>query len=157
MQISRSFWLIVIGLFCVLGITAWETPRVVVSALADPYYSDSPQMTVQHFWQYLDSRQTNLARGLLVDQGSSISNKEIDVWQHRLESDAFLTLQKMVFLDTRNPNALIVQVFWSSPGEKQTITYSFDIRQTVNGWRIQELKRLSNLSSSGWNLYGEFS
>lgn len=157
MQHSRYVWLTGIISLCLFLTLSWKTPQAVLSALADPSYSDSPQITVQRFWNFLDSRQVDLAKGLLKNDGAPTSGISLlDEWKKIVEQDALLRFQKVEFLDLRNPQALIVKVTWSSSlRQVQTAMYSFDVRRTNQGWRIWQIKQINDLSFSGGDVYGK--
>ncbi|MHB8124819.1 MAG: hypothetical protein ACYDEJ_04100 [Desulfitobacteriaceae bacterium] len=157
MKQSRYVWLIGVILFCLFLTISWKSPQVVITALADPFYSDSPQITIQRFWNFLDSRQVDLARGLLKNESTPISGINLlNEWEKVVEQDALLRLQRVEFLDLRNPQAVIVKVSWSSSlHQVQTATYSFDVRRTNQGWRIWAIKQINDFSFSGGDVYGK--
>jgi len=120
----------------------------VISALADPHFGDSPQKTVQHFWQLMDLRQTDLARDLLVLPEGSLDQKEFGDWETRLNKDPLLSLQKVVFMnsDSGISQGVVVRVFWTaSTAEVQSVTFSINLKQTEKGWRIERLKRMNDV------------
>lgn len=157
MQNSRYVWLTGIITLCLFLTLTWETPQVVFSALADPSYSDSPQITVQRFWNLLDSRQIDLAKGLFDNDGQhSEGINLLDEWENIVQKNALLGLQRVEFLDVSNPKAVVVKVTWSSSlHEIKTAFYSFDVRRTNRGWRIWAIKQVNDLSFSGGDVYGE--
>ncbi|MFZ3101055.1 MAG: hypothetical protein WA131_03385 [Desulfitobacteriaceae bacterium] len=157
MQHSRYVWLIGIIVLCLFLTLSWKTPQAVMTALADPSYSDSPQITVQRFWNFLDSRQVDLAKGLINSDGATTNRISLLYeWEKVVEQDALLRLQKVEFLDLRNPQAVIVKVTWSSSLQQvQTAMYSFDVRRTNQGWHIWQIKQLNDLSFSGGDVYGK--
>jgi hypothetical protein len=148
MQHSRYLWLTGVVLLSFFLILTFNTPQVVMTAMTDPFYANSPQVTIQKFWNFLDSRQVDLARGLITNEETQI--KGIDLvyeWEMIVKDDALLKLLKVEFLDIRNPQAVIVKVSWSSALNKvQTTMYSFDVRQTNKGWRIWGIKKINDLS-----------
>jgi len=85
MRYSRYVWFLGLSLFCLITIIAVRTPQTVISALADPYYGNSPQQTIQHFWQLMDLRQTDLARDLLMIPEGSLDQKEFREWGNKVE------------------------------------------------------------------------
>jgi hypothetical protein len=148
MQHSRYLWLIGVVLLSLFLILSWKTPQTVMTSMSDPFYSDSPQLTIQKFWNFLDLRQVDLAKGLIKNEGTSIDGIELVYeWERIVEEDALLKLQKVEFLDLRNPQAVVVKVIWNSSPEKvQSKIYSFDVRKTNQGWRIWGIKQINNLS-----------
>jgi hypothetical protein len=148
MQHSRYLWLIGIVLLSLFLFLSWKTPQTVMTAMVDPFYSNSPHLTIKKFWNYLDSRQVDLAKGLIRNEGTQIKGIDlVNEWEKLVEEDALIKLQKVEFLDLRNPQAVIVKVTWSSSlNEGQTTMYSFDVRQTNQGWRIWGVKQINNLS-----------
>ncbi len=157
MQHSRYVWLTGIITLCLFLTLSWKTPQAVVTALADPSFSDSPQITVQRFWNFLDSRQVDLAKGLLRNDGTPSAGMNLfNEWAKVMEQDALLGLQKVEFLDLRNPEAVIVKVTWRSSSQQvQSAIYSFDVRRTNQGWRIWQIKQTNDLSFSGGDVYGK--
>jgi|SRR5680860_342368 len=148
MRYSRYVWFIGLSLFCLSIIITFKTPQTVISALADPYYGDSPQKAIQHFWNFMDLRQTNLAREILIMPEGSLEQKEFREWETRLNKDPLLTLQKLEFLnsDSGISEGVVVRVFWSSSIEDaQFVTFSMDLMQSEKGWRIKRIKQMNNI------------
>jgi len=148
MRYSRYVWFLGLSLFCLITIIAFKTPQTVVSALADPHYGDSPQKTIQHFWQLMDLRQTDLARDLLIMQEGSLEQKEFREWETRLNKDPLLSLQKLEFMnsDSAISQGVVVRVFWTSPIENvQYVTFSINLKHSEKGWRIEGIKRINNI------------
>lgn len=148
MQHSRYPWLIGIILLSLFLFLSWKTPQTVITAMTDPFYSDSPQLTIQKFWNFLDSRQVDLAKGLIRNETTPSEGIDlVSELKKIVEEDALLKLKKVEFLDLSNPQAIIVKVTWSSSLHKvQTKMYCFDVRKTNLGWRIWEIKIINNLS-----------
>lgn len=147
MRYSRYVWFLGLSLFCLITIIAVRTPQTVISALADPYHGNSPQQTIQHFWQLMDLRQTDLARDLLMIPEGSLDQKEFREWETRLNKDPLLSLQKLEFMnsDSTISQGVVVHVFWTSPIEDvQYVTFSMNLRQSEKGWRIERIKRINN-------------
>lgn len=147
MRYSRYVWFLGLSLFCLISIIAFKTPQTVISALADPNYGGSPQKTVQHFWQLMDLRQTDLAHHLLVVPEGSLDQKEFNEWETRLNKDPLLSLQKLEFVnsDPALSQSVVVRVFWTSTIEKvQYVTFSINLKQSEKGWRIEGIKRINN-------------
>lgn len=147
MRYSRYVWFLGLSLFCLITLIAVKTPQTVISALADPHFGDSPQKTIQHFWQLMDHRQTDLARDLLVMPEGSLDQKEFQEWETRLNKDPLLSLQKVVFMnsDSGIAQGVVVRVFWTSSIEEvQSVTFSINLKQTEKGWRIERLKRMKD-------------
>lgn len=154
MRHSRYVWLLGLSLFCLIAIIALKTPQTVISALADPYYGNSPRATIQHFWKLMDLRQTDLARDLLILQEGSLDENEFKAWETMLNKDPLLSLQKVEFLnsDSVTSQAVVVRVSWTSPvQEAHQVTFSINLKQTEKGWRIQRIKRMNDLSFLGRN------
>jgi len=148
MRYSRYVWLLGLSLFCLITIIAVRTPQTVISALADPYYGNSPQQTIQHFWQLMDLRQTDLARDLLRIPEGSLDQKEFREWETRLNKDPLLSLQKLEFMnsDLAISQGVVVRVFWTSPIEDvQYVMFSINLMQSEKGWRIERIKRINNI------------
>lgn len=148
MRYSRYVWFLGLSLFCLMTLVAVKTPQTVISALADPHFGDSPQKTIQHFWQLMDLRQTDLARELLVLPEGSLDQKEFREWETRLNKDHLLSLQKLVFMnsDSGISQGVVVRVFWTSAIEAvQPVTFSINLKQTEKGWRIERLKRMNDV------------
>lgn len=148
MRYSRYVWFLGLSLFCLITIITFKTPQTVISALADPHYGDSPQKTIQHFWQLMDFRQTDLARDLLIIPEGSLDQKEFREWETRLNKDPLLSLQKLEFMnsDSAISQGVVVRVFWTSPIEDvQYVTFSINLKQSEKGWRIERIKRLNNI------------
>jgi hypothetical protein len=148
MQHSRYLLLIGVVLLSLFLILSWKTPQSVMTSMTDPFYSNSPQITIQKFWNFMDLRQADLAKGLIRNEGTPIKGMDLVYeWERIVEEDALLKLQKIEFLDLRNPQAVIIKVTWSSSlHEGQTTMYSFDVRQTNRGWRIWGIKQINDLS-----------
>lgn len=148
MRYSRYVWFLGLSLFCLVTIIAFKTPQSVISALADPHFGDSPQKTIQHFWQMMDLRQTDLARELLILPEGSLDQKEFAEWETRLNKDPLLSLQKLVFMnsDSAISEGVVVRVYWTSPIEAvQYVSFSMNLKQTEKGWRIVGIKRMNNI------------
>lgn len=150
MRYSRHLWILGITLVCFISLFALETPSAVISAMADPQHGESPRVTVQRFWNLMDSRQTHLAQELLVIPEGSADENEFKVWENLLNKDPMLSLQKVEFVDMTNPQAMFVRVFWTSPVQNvQVVTFTMSLKQTDKGWRIQRFKRINDLSFIG--------
>lgn len=150
MRHSRYVWLLGLSLLCLITILTFKTPQTVITALADPNYGDSPQMTIQHFWKLMDLRQTDLAHELLVLPEGSLDEKEFMTWKTRLNKDPLLSLQKVQFMNSEIglSKAAIVRVSWtSSIQEPQFFTFSIHLVHNEKGWRIQGLKQIDDLST----------
>jgi len=148
MRHSRYVWVLGLSLFCLITIIALKTPQTVISALADPHYGDSPQQTIQHFWQLMDLRQTDLARDLLIIPEGSLDQKEFTDWETRLNKDPLLSLKKLEFMnsDSSISQEVVVRVFWTSSIEDvQYVTFSINLKQSEKGWRIERIKRMNNI------------
>ena len=147
MRYSRYVWFLGLSLFCLVTIIAFKTPQTVISALADPHFGNSPQKTIQNFWQLMDHRQTELARNLLIMPKESLDQKEFKEWETRLNKDPLLSLQKLEFMnsDSAASQGVVVRVFWTSPIEDvQYVTFSINLKQSEKGWRIEAMKRMNN-------------
>ena len=145
---SRFVWVLGLSLFCLITIIAFKTPQTVISALADPHYGDSPQKTIQHFWNLMDLRQTDLAGELLIMPEGSVEQKEFKEWETRLNKDPLLSLQKLEFVnsDTALTQEIVVRVYWTSPiAEVQYVTFSMDVKQSEKGWVIVRTKQINNI------------
>src|SRR5665647_1355359 len=148
MRYSRYVWFLGLSLFCLITIITFKTPQAVISALADPHYGDSPQKTIQHFWQLMDLRQTDLARDLLIMPEGSLDQKEFSEWETRLNKDPLLSLKKLEFMnsDSAITQGVVVRVFWTSPIEDvQYVTFSINLKQSEKGWCIERIKRMNNI------------
>ena len=148
MRYSRYVWFLGLSLFCLITIIAFKTPQTVISALANPHYGDSPQKTIQHFWQLMDLRQTDLAHDLLIMPERSLEQKEFKEWETRLNKDPLLSLQKLEFMnsDLSIAQGVVVRVYWTSPIEDvQYVTFSINLKQLEKGWRIEQIKRINNI------------
>jgi hypothetical protein len=148
MRYSRYVWFLGLSFFCLITIIAVRTPQTVISALADPYYGNYPQQTIQHFWQLMDLRQTDLARDLLMMPEGSLDQKEFREWETKLNKDPLLSLQKVEFMnsDSAISQGVVVRVFWTSPIEDvQYVTFSINLMQSEKGWRIEQIKRINNI------------
>ncbi|MHB1651188.1 MAG: hypothetical protein ACYCVD_01765 [Desulfitobacteriaceae bacterium] len=143
MHRSRNLWIIVIGLLCLGGMFFKESPQAVLSALAHQGYADSPRAVILHFWNLLDARQIELAKGMIGDPSSPQTSIELMGLADILDKNPLFSLQKVDFLETDNPQAIVVSVSWVSPPQNvQTIKYTFDVKSMKQGWRIINLKRL---------------
>ncbi|HWQ40584.1 MAG TPA: hypothetical protein VN456_00940 [Desulfosporosinus sp.] len=149
MRQSRYVWLLGISLFCLITLISLKTPQTVISTLADPQYGDSPRTTIQHFWNLMDLRQTDLARDLLSLPEGSSDESEFRAWETRLNKDPMLSLQKVEFMnpDLGISQAVVVRVSWTSLDQGvQRVTFSINLKQTEKGWRIQGIKRINDPS-----------
>jgi len=148
MRYSRYVWFLGLSLFCLITIITFKTPQTVISALADHHYGDTPQKTIQHFWQLMDLRQTDLARELLIMPEGSLDQKEFREWETRLNKDPLLSLQRLEFMnsDSAISEGVVVRVFWTSPIEDvQYVTFSINLKQSEKGWCIERIKRMNNI------------
>jgi hypothetical protein len=145
---SRFVWVLGLSLFCLITIIAFKTPQTVISALADPHYGDSPQKTIQHFWNLMDLRQTDLARELLVMPEGTSDLKEFSQWETKLNKDPLLSLQKLEFMnsDPALSQGVVVRIYWTSPiAEVQYVTFSVDLKRSEKGWAIERIKQMNNI------------
>jgi len=152
MRQSRYVWLLGISLFCLMTIIVFKTPQAVISTLADPQYGSSPRTTIQQFWKFMDLRQTDLARDLLILSRDSSDESEFKAWESRMNKDPLLSLQKVEFLnpDLNDSKDVIVRVSWTSSVEKEMqATFSMNLVQSENGWKIKGIKRINDLSYIG--------
>ncbi|EGW38120.1 hypothetical protein [Desulfosporosinus sp. OT] len=150
MRHSRYLWLLGLSVFCLITIITFKTPQTVISALADSHYRNSPRSTIQQFWSLMDLRQTDLARDLLSLPTGSLDENEFIAWQTMLNKDPLLTLQKVEFMnsdqDSLSSQTVVVRVYWTSPVQDvQNVTFSMNLKQAEKGWRIERIKRISNL------------
>jgi len=143
MLYSRHLWTLGIAILCLLGLILWETPQAVWNTLADPQFASSPRVSVQHYWDMLDSRQTDLARELLTVDPAGTVPAEFQTWEKSLKQDPFLTIKQVEFLDTGNSQNIIVRVSWNSlASPTEAATYSFQVVETEQGWRIHQIRRI---------------
>jgi len=156
MLYSRHLWTMGIAILCLLGIILWETPQVVWTALADPQYATSPRTSVQRYWDMLDARQIDLARDLVDTGEENFEPEEFRTWEKMLKDDPYLTINKVEFLDTGNPQNIVVRVSWKSLSNSfESASYSFQLVETEQGWRIHQIRRIQNVSAAGGRKYGE--
>lgn len=154
MRQSRHVWLLGISLFCLVTLVVFKTPQAVISTLADPQYGSSPQSTIQQFWKLMDLRQTNLASDLVNLEQGSADESEFESWVSILNNDPMLSLQKVEFMnsDLEGSQGIIVRVSWTSSVQKvKPVVFSMSLTPSANGWRIQEIKRMNDLSFMGGN------
>jgi len=152
MRQSRYVWLLGISLFCLMTIIVFKTPHAVISTLADPQYGSSPRTTIQQFWRFMDLRQTDLARDLLILSRDSSDESEFKAWESRMNNDPLLSLQKVEFLnqDMNDSKDVIVRISWTSSVEKEMqATFSMNLVQSESGWKIKGIKRINDLSYIG--------
>lgn len=157
MRQSRYVWLLGISLFCLMTIIVLKTPQAVISTLADPHYGSSPRTTIQQFWRLMDLRQTDLARDLLILPKSSLDESEFNAWESRMNKDPMLSLQKVEFMSPNfdSSQGVIVRVSWTSSIEKELETmFSMKLVNTEDGWKIQGIKRINDLSYIGGDYDG---
>lgn len=138
---SRSLWILVIALVCFAGILTWESPHTVLSAITHPGYSDSPRATIQHFWNLLDTRQLNLAREIILEPMSPETSSEFQLWADRL-TNPLLSLQKVEFLENNSENIIARATWVLPPNTVKIFKYSFTLKTSETGWKIQTFKRL---------------
>lgn len=145
MRHSRYAWLLGITLMCLIGITAWKSPKAVMVALTEPQHADSSRAAVQRFWGYLDSRQLDLAEQLLVSkQMNPLGKHEVELWEARVEQNPLITLKKLEFVDSPIANVIMVKVEWSAPMKEKILeTYSMETQSTLEGWKIVQIKKMS--------------
>ena len=152
MRQSRYVWLMGLAILCLAAIIAFRTPQTVISTLVDPNYRNSPQATIQYFWNLMDLRQTKLARELLISPQLSSDEKEFEFWETKLNNDPMLSLQKVDFVNSESDNTSteLVEVTWTSPiQEIQQAAFSMNLKLTEKGWRIQSLRRIKDFSLGG--------
>jgi len=97
----------------------------------------------------MDLRQTDLARDLLILPEGSSDENEFKAWATRLNKDPMLSLQKVEFMNTDLgiSQAVVVRVSWTSLDQGvQRVTFSINLKQTENGWRIQRIKQINDPS-----------
>ncbi|AET68879.1 hypothetical protein Desor_3382 [Desulfosporosinus orientis DSM 765] len=157
MRQSRYVWLIGLSLFCMMTLIVLKTPQKVISTLAQPEYGSSAKTTIQQFWKFMDLRQTNLARDLLILPKGSGDESEFKLWESQMNNDPLLSLQKVEFLnsDMGSSDTIIVRVSWKSTVQEiQLVLFSMNLIQTEKGWKIQGLKRINSLSYIGRDRHG---
>ena len=143
MRQSRYIWLGVIALICLAGIITWRTPKVVMTSLMNPAYNDSPQTAVQHFWGYLDSRQLDLAEGLLIEPIVPTVQQELATWRNMMANDPFISLQKVEFLGPASAGTIRTRVSWTAQtGRILTVTIDFELAKTAQGWKIKKFSKV---------------
>lgn len=146
MRHSRYLCLLGITILCLFGFIALKTPHTVISALADSHYGESERMTVQHFWNLMDLRQTDLAQDLLDLQAGSSDDNEFRDWKTRLNKDPLLSLQKIEFINPElaDEQTMIVRIVWiSSVQQAEQVTFSFKLLQTEKTWHIVQFKQIN--------------
>jgi len=152
MRQSRYVWFLGISLFCLMTIIVFKTPEAVISTLADPQYGSSPRTTVQQFWKYMDLRQTNLARDLIILPEGSADESEFKAWESLMNKDPLLSLQKVEFMnpEVEGSKEVVVRILWTSSVEKELqAVFTMNLAQTENGWKIRGIKRINDLSYIG--------
>lgn len=157
MRQSRYVWLLGISLLCLMTIVALKTPQAVISTLADPQYGDTPKTTIRQFWRFMDLRQIDLARDLLILPKDSSDENEFKLWESHMNTDPMLSLQKVEFMNSNldGSQEIIVRVSWtSSVQEVQQVVFSMKLMRTEMGWKIQGMKRINDLSYIGGNQDG---
>ena len=122
-----------------------------MTTLASPNYSDSPRAAIQNYWNLLDRRQIDMARDLLINTEITPAGRyELQMWEDTVENNPLLTLQKVEFLDSKDDKQILVKVIWTSvTQENKDVTYSFETKQTDQGWRIKQVRRINALSLIG--------
>lgn len=141
---SRYVWLIGITFICLLGIVAWKSPQTVMVSLRQPQYADSPQAAVQRFWGYLDTRQLELAKQLLMaEELNPLGWQEFELWKTRMENNPLISLRKLELSDSAHPQSVLVNLEWTAPGKEQIIqTYVMETRATSEGWKIIQIQKV---------------
>jgi len=135
-----------------MTIIVFKTPEAVISTLADPQYGSSPRTTVQQFWKYMDLRQTNLARDLIILPEGSADESEFKAWESLMNKDPLLSLQKVEFMnpEVEGSKEVVVRILWTSSVEKELqAVFTMNLAQTENGWKIRGIKRINDLSYIG--------
>lgn len=142
---SRYVWLMGITLICLFGIVAWKSPQAVMVALTEPQYADSPRAAVQRFWGYLDTRQLELAEQLLMSKElNPLGQQEFQLWKNQVKNNPLISLKKLEFADSAQPNVVMVNVEWSSPiKEKIVETYVMETQSTSEGWKIIQIQKVN--------------
>lgn len=142
---SRYVWLMGITLICLFGIVAWKSPQAVMVALTEPQYADSPRVAVQRFWGYLDTRQLDLAEQLLMSKElNPLGQQEFQLWKNQVKNNPLISLKKLEFVDSTQPNVIMVNVEWSSPiKEKIVETYVIETQPTSEGWKIIQIQKVN--------------
>lgn len=149
MKKSRNRSIIILTFCCLFGILAWQTPEKVWTVMANPEYNNSSEATVKMFWKYVDQRQLNLAQKLIREESQSGEN-EFATLQTFLEKNPLTFLDKLEMLGEAKDNNILVRVAWKFQGSRQTEeVYRFSLSETVQGWRILEIKRLDGVSLIG--------
>lgn len=148
MRQSRYIWIILISGLCMIGMVFWSGPEKVWSALADGSYGNQSVAVVQRFWQALDLRQTSLAQAMTAEDNAA--DQELDYWTDLVNRDPLIKLQKTEFIEVETPESLMVRVVWSDGmGETYSFSYAFVMRETEQGWKIQSINKVNDLSFVG--------
>ena len=143
MRQSRYTWLMLICMVCLLGTIAWAGPQTSWSALASGNYTKDSKVAVQHFWNVLDARQTELAYAMFDENG--LKSSELAYWIDLVRHDPLIRLQKTEILDVEESGILRTRVSWIN--EEQVITssiYQFTLINTGQGWKISEFKKIGD-------------
>lgn len=145
MRHSRYLWFVMIIMSCLVIIIAWKSPQKVVSAMVQPQFADSQRVVVQRFWDCLDNRQLDLVDQFISGKEISPMGKhEIENWKSLVEKNPLLSLQKLEFLSSSTPQAVVIRVSWTSPlKENVTATYSMETRSTSSGWKISQIQKIT--------------
>lgn len=144
MRHSRYLWLLMIIVSCLVVVIAWKTPQSVVSAMAQPQFTDSPRVAVQRFWDCLDNRQLELADQLILSQElSPLGIQEVENWKELVEKNPFVSLKNLEFLSVSSPKDMMVRVSWASSLQDDVIvTYAIETQSTSEGWKISQIKKV---------------
>ncbi len=94
MQHSRYLWLTGVVLLSFFLILTFNTPQVVMTAMTDPFYANSPQVTIQNL-EFSGLKTGRSGQGLITNEETQI--KGIDLvyeWEMIVKDDALLKLLK---------------------------------------------------------------
>ncbi|MEL1135851.1 hypothetical protein AAC978_11760 [Desulfitobacterium sp. THU1] len=142
---SRYVMVMAITLMCLIGIVSWKSPQAVMVALTEPQYADSPRVAVQRFWGYLDTRQLELAEQLVLAKDlNPFGQQEVELWKKQVTNNPLISLKKLEFANSLDPNIVMVSVEWSSPVKDKILeTYLMETRSTAEGWKIIQIQKVN--------------
>ncbi|MGE4273199.1 MAG: hypothetical protein AB7E31_10060 [Desulfitobacterium sp.] len=142
---SRYVMVMAITLMCLIGIVSWKSPQAVMVALTEPQYADSPRVAVQRFWGYLDTRQLELAERLVLAKDlNPFGQQEVELWKKQVTNNPLISLKKLEFANSLDPNIIMVSVEWSSSVKDRILeTYLMETRSTAEGWKIIRIQKVN--------------
>jgi len=80
---------------------------------------------------------------LIAKELNPLGQKEFELWKDQVKNNPLISLKKMEFAESPQPNIVMVNVEWSSPIKDKIVeTYIMETKSTTEGWKIIQIQKL---------------